>query len=89
MTALLAGAPVLKLPSAQGPIASTPAARSALTPAEREVVTLLADGHRPKQIALLRGVALSTIRTQIKAAKHKTGARTIEQLIAVAWEADQ
>lgn len=82
MTALLRGEPVLQLTLPAGP----PPARAGLTSSEREVVALLADGHRPKQIAQLRGVAISTVRSQIKAAKRKTGSRTIEELIVVAWQ---
>lgn len=81
MTALFRGEPVLLLPPSTRPAAV--AAR--LTAAEREVVALLADGHHPKQIAQKRDVAISTVRSQIKAAKRKTGSRTIEQLIVVSW----
>ena len=86
MTALLAGRPVAALPAARSQRTPAAAAAARLTNAEREVVALLANGHRPKQIAWLRGVALSTIRSQIKEAKKKTGARTIDGLIAVAWD---
>lgn len=90
MTALLARSPVLlTLPPARAHVTCASHAQSALTPAEREVVALLAQGHRPKQIALLRGVALSTIRSQIQAAKRKTGSRTIDQLVAIAWDGDR
>jgi DNA-binding CsgD family transcriptional regulator len=89
MTALVAGAAVGALPAARAPTALAAPSRSRLTQAERAVVAHLADGLRPKQIALLRSVALSTIRSQIKAAKRKTGARTIEQLIADAWYVDE
>jgi DNA-binding CsgD family transcriptional regulator len=82
MAALLAGDEVRALPA--------PARRyrsdRPLTDAEKAVVALLADGHRPKQIALMRGIAISTVRSQIKAAKRKTGARTIDELIAVSWD---
>lgn len=64
-----------------------PASRSdtELTRAERDVVTLLAEGLAPKQIALARGTSLATVRTQIKHAKRKTGARTLDELVAIAW----
>src|SRR5204862_3215831 len=90
LTALLAGQRMLALPAAPAPTNEVDHAPvgAALTPAEREVVGLLADGHRAKQIALLRGVELSTVRSQIKSAKRKTGARTLDELVAVAWEAD-
>jgi DNA-binding CsgD family transcriptional regulator len=85
MTALLAGGRMLELPAGD---ANAPDVRAnaVLTAAERHVVSLLADGHRPQQIARLRGVAVSTIRSQIKAAKQKTGARTINELVVVAWD---
>jgi DNA-binding CsgD family transcriptional regulator len=85
MTALLAGQPIALLPP--GPRERCAAARPvALTRAERDVVALLADGLRPKQVARLRDVAISTVRSQIAAAKKKTGARTIEELIAITWK---
>lgn len=88
MTAVLAGQPAVPaLPAARSQRTHAVASAVQLTNAEREVVALLADGQRPKQIAWLRGVALSTVRSQIKEAKKKTGARTIDELIAVAWDA--
>lgn len=51
-----------------------------LTPAERRVVEALAGGLTPKQIAYAWGVKISTIRTHIKHAKVKTGARTLPEL---------
>jgi len=80
MTALFAGRPVLLL----DPPTRNPGAR--LSPTEHDVVASLAAGRRPKQIALQRGVAISTVRSQIKAAKRKSGARTIDELVAVAWD---
>jgi len=79
LTALLAGRPILELPVTAVGDATKPAA-SCLTEAEREVVRLLAAGHTPQQIARLRGVALGTVRSQLKSAKKKTGARTLAQL---------
>jgi DNA-binding CsgD family transcriptional regulator len=81
LTALFAGRPVLALPAPPSP---TPAR---LTPTEREVVKMLGAGHRAKQIALSRGVKLSTVRSQVKAAKRKTGARTLSELVAIVVEA--
>lgn len=51
-----------------------------LTRAERDIVRLLADGLTPQQIARRRGVKESTIRSQLKTAKAKTGARTLAEL---------
>jgi DNA-binding CsgD family transcriptional regulator len=84
MTALLGGHPIALLAPGPGLTGATPE-RVPLTAAERDVVALLGDGLRPKQVAHLRGVAISTVRSQIQAAKRKTGARTIEELIAITW----
>lgn len=56
-----------------------------LTEAERAVVMMLRDGLLPKQIARQRGSSLATVRTQIKHAKRKTGARTLNDLIRRTW----
>jgi DNA-binding CsgD family transcriptional regulator len=67
------------------PVALLPAriaSREPLSPAERRIVEQLAGGKTPKQIAFEAGVSLHTVRTQIKHAKRKTGARTIEELVA-------
>lgn len=85
LTALFAGRPVLALAAGSGET-SEPAVTAELTQAEREVVALLGQGLRAKQIALLRGVQLSTVRYQIKMAKKKTGAKTIGELVALAWD---
>jgi DNA-binding CsgD family transcriptional regulator len=86
LTAVLARVDVRALPPAIISGRSEATKRIALTNAERAVVTLLAEGHTPQQIAILRGVAISTTRSQIKSAKRKAGARTIDELIAAAWE---
>ena len=54
-----------------------------LTRAERRVVDGLAEGWAPKQMAHNWGVAQATIRTHIRHAKRKTGARTIPELVAL------
>jgi DNA-binding CsgD family transcriptional regulator len=51
-----------------------------LTPSEVRVVEGLAQGSAPKQLALALGVSLATVRTHIKHAKRKTGARTLPEL---------
>jgi DNA-binding CsgD family transcriptional regulator len=58
-----------------------------LSTAERDVLALLAQGHAPKQAAYERGTAIATVRSQIAAAKRKTGARTLGQLVALFTEA--
>jgi len=59
-----------------------------LTAAERRILALLADGLAPKQAAHRLGVALPTVRSHISAAKRKTGARTLEQLVGLYSEAN-
>lgn len=54
----------------------------ALTAAEQAVLELLAAGHAPKQAARELSVSLATVRSHIAAGKRKTGARTLEQLVA-------
>ena len=61
---------------------------ASLTRAERSVLELLASGRAAKQAARDLSVTLTTVRTHIAAAKRKTGARTLEQLIALFVEAD-
>jgi DNA-binding CsgD family transcriptional regulator len=58
-----------------------------LSTAERDVLALLARGHAPKQAAYERGTTIATVRSQIAAAKRKTGARTLGQLVALFAEA--
>jgi len=80
LTRAIAGAP-LALPEA-------PAAHVRLTPAERRVVEGLADGSAAKELAHRWDVSLSTVRTQIRHAKRKTGARTLRELAAMAADPD-
>lgn len=58
-------------------------ALTALTPAERRTVALLAEGQSPSQIAVVFEVSLATIRKMITAAKRKSGARTTAHLVAI------
>jgi DNA-binding CsgD family transcriptional regulator len=60
-----------------------PAPRTPLSPAELHVVTLLAAGRRPKDIAADLFVAVSTVRSHLKAAKRKTHARTLPELVGL------
>jgi DNA-binding CsgD family transcriptional regulator len=80
LTALFAERDVRALAPPDEPDELDERERIALTSAEQEVVDLLTAGYLPKQIAHMRGVSLSTVRSQIKAAKRKTGARTLAQL---------
>jgi len=84
MAALLAGRPLLALPAGElKPSAATLWER--LTPSQRSIVEQLAEGLTPKQIALARGTQVETVWEQLAAARHRTGARTNEHLVVVAW----
>ena len=48
----------------------------------------LANGLTPQQIAFAQDVSLSTIRTHIKHAKRKLGARTLPELAAMTARPD-
>jgi DNA-binding NarL/FixJ family response regulator len=63
---------------------SRPSPECRLAPRAFEVLCLLADGHRPKEIAACLNIAESTVETHIDRARDKLGARTNEQLIAAA-----
>jgi len=60
-----------------------PAARIPLSPAELRVVTLLAGGRAPKQVAADLKIAVPTVRSHLKAAKRKTHARTLSELVGL------
>jgi DNA-binding CsgD family transcriptional regulator len=55
-----------------------------LTPTERRVVEGLAAGSTAKQLAFEWNVSPDTVRTHIKHAKRKTGARTLPELAGLA-----
>jgi DNA-binding CsgD family transcriptional regulator len=78
LAAVVRGDPVALLPRADPASVIAP-----LTDAECRVLELLADGLVPKQAALRLSVTLPTVRSHIAAAKRKTGARTIEQLVGL------
>jgi DNA-binding CsgD family transcriptional regulator len=48
----------------------------------------LASGRAPKQLAHQWGASLATVRTHIKNAKRKTGARTLYELAAMTARPD-
>ncbi|MBL8312228.1 MAG: helix-turn-helix transcriptional regulator [Rubrivivax sp.] len=76
-TLLVIGAPRSALPAAAQDLARC----VGLTPAEGRVLALLCAGVRPAEIARCQGVAVSTVRTQISSARHKTGAASIRELV--------
>lgn len=54
-----------------------------LTAAEARVAMLLAAGHNLRQVAQMRSLAVSTVRTQLQAALQKTGLQRQAQLVAL------
>jgi DNA-binding CsgD family transcriptional regulator len=63
-------------------------ARPRLTPSEIRAVEGLAQGKSAKQLAHEWGLTLATVRTHIKHAKRKTGARTLRQLAGLVARSD-
>jgi PAS domain S-box-containing protein len=61
-----------------------PAAAGALSPREREVVRLLAAGSSGPEVAEELGIAHETVRTHVRNAMRKLGARSRAQLVAKA-----
>jgi DNA-binding CsgD family transcriptional regulator len=57
-----------------------------LTLAERRVLAALVDAHKPREVAQALGVALSTVRCQIKAIHQKLGVHSTEALLLRAAE---
>jgi DNA-binding CsgD family transcriptional regulator len=68
--------------------ASAAAARGygALTPREREVLCLLAEGLTAKQVAGRLFLSLLTVRTHIRNAKERLGARTTTHAVVIALQ---
>lgn len=62
------------------PLALPPGPPTDLTRTERRVVEALAAGLAAKEIAQRWSVSLATVRTHIRNAKRKTGARTLREL---------
>jgi DNA-binding CsgD family transcriptional regulator len=79
----LTPAPPAGHPAAPEPPQLPPPRRTALTAAELRVVALLADGQAPKEISGDLGIAISTVRSHLKAAKRKAGARTLTELVGL------
>lgn len=52
-----------------------------LTPTEEAVLRALCDGREVDEIAVQHGVAESTVRTQVRSLRDKTGANGIRQLV--------
>ena len=67
--------------------AASAAVIAPLSPAERKVLDLVAAGRAPKQAARDLVLSVTTVRSHLASAKRKTGARTLEQLVALYSEA--
>jgi DNA-binding NarL/FixJ family response regulator len=57
-----------------------------LSPREREVLQLMADGIASRQIAKQIGISYSTVRTHVRAISSKLGARSIVNAVVTAGE---
>jgi DNA-binding NarL/FixJ family response regulator len=55
-----------------------------LTPREREVIQLLAEGHRNKKIALKLGISVKTVETHRTTLMRKIGVKSIVELVRYA-----
>ena len=65
--------------------AAKPRLTAALTERERDVLVLLADGLTTQEVASALSVSEHTVRSRIKAALGKLGARNREHAIAIAF----
>lgn len=52
-----------------------------LTSAEGQVLAQICKGMRPQQIATRHGVQVSTVRTQLRAIRHKTASDSVRELV--------
>jgi DNA-binding NarL/FixJ family response regulator len=60
--------------------------RESLSPREREVIQLLAEGVGTRRIAQRMGISYSTVRTHIRSISAKLGARSIVNAVVTARE---
>ena len=60
--------------------------RASLSPREREVLQLMADGTGTRQIASRLGISYSTVRTHVRSISQKLGARTMVNAVVTARE---
>jgi PAS domain S-box-containing protein len=65
------------------------AAAGSLTTREREVITLIAMGRETNEIAAQLHISSETVRTHVRNAMSKLGARTRAQLVAIALSTDE
>jgi DNA-binding NarL/FixJ family response regulator len=57
---------------------------ASLTMREREIVRLVAEGHRGKEIAQMLGISLKTVETHRAAAMRKLGLRSVAEVVRYA-----
>jgi DNA-binding CsgD family transcriptional regulator len=76
------GEPTLETVSGPGE-RRRPASAVALSQAERDIVRMLRSGMKLREIAKLRGVSYETVRTQVKRALAKSGARSQAHLVGL------
>jgi DNA-binding CsgD family transcriptional regulator len=62
-----------------------PRAEPRITPREREVLELVADGHATTEIARALWITEDTVRTHIKRMMVRLGARTRAHAVAIAF----
>ncbi|HKC19960.1 MAG TPA: response regulator transcription factor [Candidatus Dormibacteraeota bacterium] len=60
--------------------------RDSLSPREREVLQLMANGTATREIARRLGISYSTVRTHIHSISHKLGARSMVSAVVTARE---
>jgi len=83
LRAVARGDGVIEPQPADGPAAKR-GRRLTLTPREREIVGLLAEGQNGAQIAEHLYLSPETVRTHIRNARERTGTKTRSQLVALA-----
>jgi DNA-binding NarL/FixJ family response regulator len=62
----------------------TAATAARLTPREREIIQLLAEGHRNKRIAQMLGISIKTVETHRTTLMRKIGVKSIVELVRYA-----
>jgi DNA-binding NarL/FixJ family response regulator len=58
--------------------------RESLSPREREVLRLMADGVATREIARRLGISYATVRTHVRSISHKLGARSMVNAVVTA-----
>ncbi|HWW90254.1 MAG TPA: response regulator transcription factor [Solirubrobacteraceae bacterium] len=76
-------------PDLSAEVPSGRAAAGSLTTREREVITLIAMGRETNEIAAQLHISSETVRTHVRNAMSKLGARTRAQLVAIALSTDE